>query len=221
MLEFFDTNIVIYALVPFLLGALVMLIYYRIKSQFKASNLANIEVIDTIISQYNHRQDQYEGIINELKIKTELLESKISKKPDNNIKTINHAIDDSTSQQISQYSEERNELSELSRVITESNDVKMTASDEYFHTGDTLEIILKLLLNGPLTSREIQRGIRRTREHTSRVMKKLYELKYVDRDINHKPFRYNITDLGRLQTYDHVLSDNESTVSVHDKSTRH
>lgn len=220
MLEFFDTNIVIYALVPFLLGALVMLIYYRIKSQFKASNLANIEVIDTIISQYNHRQDQYEGIINELKIKTELLESKISKKPDN-IKNINHAIDDSTSQQISQYSEERNELSELSRVITESNDVKMTASDEYFHTGDTLEIILKLLLNGPLTSREIQRGIRRTREHTSRVMKKLYELKYVDRDINHKPFRYNITDLGRLQTYDHVLSDNESTVSVHNKSTRH
>jgi hypothetical protein len=220
MLEFFDTNIVIYALVPFLLGALVMLIYYRIKSQFKASNLANIEVIDTIISQYNHRQDQYEGIINELKIKTELLESKISKKPDN-IKNINHAIDDSTSQQISQYSEERNELSELSRVITESNDVNMTASDEYFHTGDTLEIILKLLLNGPLTSREIQRGIRRTREHTSRVMKKLYELKYVDRDINHKPFRYNITDLGRLQTYDHVLSDNESTVSVHDKSTRH
>jgi hypothetical protein len=221
MLEFFDTNIVIYALVPFLLGALVMLIYYRIKSQFKASNLANIEVIDTIISQYNRRLDQYEGIINELKIKTELLESKISKKPDNNIKTINHAIDDSTSQQISQYSEECNELSEPSRVITESNDVKMTASDEYFHTGDTLEIILKLLLNGPLTSREIQRGIRRTREHTSRVMKKLYELKYVDRDINHKPFRYNITDLGRLQTYDHVLSDNESTVSVHDKSTRH
>jgi Sugar-specific transcriptional regulator TrmB. len=220
MLEFFDTNIVIYALVPFLLGALVMLIYYRIKSQFKASNLANIEVIDTIISQYNHRLDQYEGIINELKIKTELLESKISKKPDN-IKNINHAIDDSTSQQISQYSEERNELSELSRVITESNDVKMTASDEYFHTRDTLEIILKLLLNGPLTSREIQRGIRRTREHTSRVMKKLYELKYVDRDINHKPFRYNITDLGRLQTYDHVLSDNESTVSVHNKSTRH
>lgn len=220
MLEFFDTNIVIYALVPFLLGALVMLIYYRIKSQFKASNLANIEVIDTIISQYNHRLDQYEGIINELKIKTELLESKISKKPDN-IKNINHAIDDSTSQQISQYSEERNELSELSRVITESNDVKLTASDEYFHTGDTLKIILKLLLNGPLTSREIQRGIRRTREHTSRVMKKLYELKYVDRDINHKPFRYNITDLGRLQTYDHVLSDNESTVSVHDKSTRH
>lgn len=220
MLEFFDTNIVIYALVPFLVGALVMLIYYRIKSQFKASNLANIEVIDTIISQYNHRLDQYEGIINELKIKTELLESKISKKPDN-IKNINHAIDDSTSQQISQYSEERNELSELSRVITESNDVKMTASDEYFHTGDTLKIILKLLLNGPLTSREIQRGIRRTREHTSRVMKKLYELKYVDRDINHKPFRYNITDLGRLQTYDHVLSDNESTVSVHDKSTRH
>ena len=83
MLEFFDTAIVTYALVSFLLGALAMIIYYRIKSQFKASNLANIEVIDTIISQYNHRLDQYEDIINELKIKTELLESKIIKSGNN------------------------------------------------------------------------------------------------------------------------------------------
>ena len=220
MLEFFDTAIMTYALISFLLGAVAMIIYYRIKSQFKTSNLANIEIIDAIISQYNHRLSQYDDIINELKIKTELIESKITKS-DNSLKTVNHAIDNSTSQQISQYSEKRNELLEPSHVITDSSNAKMAASEEFLHTGNTSEIILRLLLNGPLTSREIQRGIRRTREHTSRVMKKLYELKYVDRDMSHKPFRYNITDLGRLQTYDHVLSDNESTVSIHDQSTRH
>ena len=99
MLEFFDTAIVTYALISFLLGAVAMIIYYRIKSQFKTSNLANIEIIDAIISQYNHRLSQYDDIINELKIKTELIESKIIKS-DNRLKTVNHAIDNSTSQQI-------------------------------------------------------------------------------------------------------------------------
>lgn len=221
MSEFFDTNIITYALISFLLGALAMLIYYKIKSRFKDSYLANIGVIDTIISQYKQRLDQYEDIINELKIKINLLESKLSNNPDNNAKIINHVVHDTTSQEISQYSEGRNELPESKHVITRSNDLKISGSNGYFHTSDTLETILKLLLNGPLTSRDIQRGIGRTREHTSRVMKKLYESKYVDRDINHKPFKYNITDLGRSQTYNHTLSNNESTISVDDKSTRY
>jgi hypothetical protein len=213
MLEFFDNNIVIYAGISFLSGAAAMLLYYKVKSQFKANNLANIEVINTIINQYKSKLDQYEGIVNELKIKTELLESKINHKPD---KIINHAPNDSTSQQMSQYFKERNELSKPDNIISVSNLDRMNTVEEDFHAGDTLEVILKLLLNGPLTSREIQRGIRKTREHTSRIMKKLYELKYVDRDINHKPFRYNITDLGRLQTHNHPLSDGKSTVYAHD-----
>ncbi|MGA9843338.1 MAG: hypothetical protein WBQ25_13575 [Nitrososphaeraceae archaeon] len=221
MSEFFDTNIITYALISFLLGALAMLIYYKIKSRFKASYLANIGVIDTIVSQYKQRLDQFEDIINELKINMNLLESKLSNNSGNNAKIINHVIDDPTSQQISQHFEGGNELPESKHVIKGSNDPKISVSNGYFHTSDTLETILELLLNGPLTSRDIQRGIGRTREHTSRVMKKLYELKYVDRDINHKPFKYNITDLGRLQTYNHALSNNESTISVNDKSTRY
>jgi hypothetical protein len=213
MLEFFDSSIVIYAVISFLLGAVAMLIYYKAKSQFKANNLANIEVIDTIINQYKGQLDQFEGIINELKIKTELLEAKINHKQDRNN---NHAPNDLTSQQMSQYFKKHNELSESNNTISGSNLDRMTTLDEDFHAGDTLEIILKLLLNGPLTSREIQRSIKRTREHTSRVMKKLFELKYVDRDINHKPFRYNITDLGRLQTHNPPLTNGASTAYTHD-----
>lgn len=196
MLEFFNYSIVIYAGISFLLGAIAMLIYYKVKSQFKANYLTNIEVIDTIINQYKGQTDHFEGIINELKIKIELLEAKINHKQDT---TINHAPNDQTSQQISQHFKTQDELSEPN-TLNGLNLDRMTTPDDDSHAGDTLEVILKLLLNGPLTSREIQRTIRRTREHTSRVMKKLYELKYVDRDINHKPFRYNITDLGRMQT---------------------
>ncbi|MGC2384961.1 MAG: hypothetical protein WA631_17830, partial [Nitrososphaeraceae archaeon] len=97
MSEFFDTNIITYALISFLLGALAMLIYYKIKSRFKASYLANIGVIDTIVSQYKQRLDQFEDIINELKINMNLLESKLSNNSGNNAKIINHVIDDPTS----------------------------------------------------------------------------------------------------------------------------
>lgn len=198
MLDFPSTNITIYAIISFFIGALAMLTYYKIKSQFKQSNAANLEVIDTIVSQYNRRLDKYEAVINELKNQIDLLESKINE-ADGNTPTNNHGTSDPISQQISRYSGEHKELPVSSRVIIGFNDIKKTESDEYSHTGDTPEIILRLLLNGPLTSRDIQKGIGRTREHTSRVMKKLYELRYVDRDINHKPFMYNITDLGRLQ----------------------
>ena len=143
MSEFFDTNIITYALISFLLGALAMLIYYKIKSRFKASYLANIGVIDTIVSQYKQRLDQFEDIINELKINMNLLESKLSNNSGNNAKIINHVIDDPTSQQISQHFEGGNELPESKHVIKGSNDPKISVSNGYFHTSDTLETILE------------------------------------------------------------------------------
>ena len=61
----------------------------------------------------------------------------------------------------------------------------------------TEHYILKIILKEPLTSNEIKNAIGRTREHTSRLMKKLYELKLVDRDITTKPFKYKLTEQGK------------------------
>lgn len=59
------------------------------------------------------------------------------------------------------------------------------------------DYVLKLLADGPKTSREIESVIGRSREHTARLMKKLYELGYVSRDAAAKPYRYAITDSGK------------------------
>ena len=56
---------------------------------------------------------------------------------------------------------------------------------------------MKIILKDSLTSNEIKKAIGRTREHTSRLMKKLYELKLVDRDITTKPFKYKLTEQGK------------------------
>ena len=60
-----------------------------------------------------------------------------------------------------------------------------------------------MLMEKPRTSREIQHSVGRTREHTSRLMKKLYDSKLVIRDSNNKPFKYSITDAGRIQLMGH------------------
>jgi DNA-binding transcriptional ArsR family regulator len=65
------------------------------------------------------------------------------------------------------------------------------------HQNSTIEYILKKLEDKSMTTREVQTVIGRTREHTSRLMKKLFEEKLVDRDVSTKPFRYAITVEGR------------------------
>ncbi len=52
--------------------------------------------------------------------------------------------------------------------------------------------ILALLSDGPKTSREIERAIGRSREHTARLMKRLYDAGYVKRDESAKPYRYTL-----------------------------
>ena len=48
-----------------------------------------------------------------------------------------------------------------------------------------------------MTSRDIQITVGRTREHTSRLMKKLFEDGLVERNTNTKPYSYSITEKGK------------------------
>ncbi len=56
--------------------------------------------------------------------------------------------------------------------------------------NDSMMKILDILAEGPKTSREIERIIGRSREHTARLMKHLYELGYVRRDESTRPYVY-------------------------------
>ncbi len=76
------------------------------------------------------------------------------------------------------------------------------------HHNSTIEYILKKLESNPLTTRELQQYIGRSREHTSRLMKKLYDDRFVDRDIGSKPFKYTITNEGRKLLIKHSVSKN-------------
>jgi len=59
------------------------------------------------------------------------------------------------------------------------------------------DYVLKLITNKSMTSRDIQITLGRSREHTSRLMKKLFEDGYVKRNTNSKPYTYSITNKGK------------------------
>ena len=60
-----------------------------------------------------------------------------------------------------------------------------------------VEKVLGLITSKPMTSRDIQMTLGRSREHTSRLMNRLYKEGLVDRNTNSKPFSYIITEKGR------------------------
>ncbi len=63
--------------------------------------------------------------------------------------------------------------------------------------ADVTNHVLRLITDKPMTSRDIQITVGRTREHTSRLMKHLYESGLAERRTNSRPYAYFITDEGR------------------------
>ena len=63
-------------------------------------------------------------------------------------------------------------------------------------TDGVIDYVLQQITDNPMTSRDIQVTLGKSREHTSRLMKKLYEDGLVERKGSTRPFRYSLTAKG-------------------------
>ena len=70
---------------------------------------------------------------------------------------------------------------------------RKTPQIDYHNTAD---FVLGLITEKPMTSRDIQSASQRSREHTARLMNKLYKEGFVERNTRTKPYSYSITDKG-------------------------
>ena len=161
----------------------------------------NLEIIEILENKKQLQIDNIILILNDIQIRLDLLESKVSQsknlpgyenRQDNIIKNItdNHDI-----------TSHHNEINDITKQYTPKKSLIENVKGKSLIINDkhnaTEHYILKIILKEPLTSNEIKNAIGRTREHTSRLMKKLYELKLVDRDITTKPFKYKLTEQGK------------------------
>jgi len=84
------------------------------------------------------------------------------------------------------------------REVVESKFIEAPRAPNMGYQNAT-EYVLRLITDKSMTSRDIQITLGRSREHTSRLMKKLFEDGYVTRNTNSKPYTYSITEKGRMK----------------------
>lgn len=73
---------------------------------------------------------------------------------------------------------------------------KIVENTPELDSNDITEHVLRLITEKSMTSRDIQRALKRSREHTSRMMKKLFDDGLVERNTKTKPYTYSITEKG-------------------------
>lgn len=188
-LTFLDSDFVILGIFAFLLGMVSMAVYIRLKTTFEERQYkVNEAVVEAVVLEYTRRLSDYDKVISQLRAKVDIMDMRTQPY-------------ESGSERPSQ---PQPHVASVSEPVTITQRV-MTEGE----INSTTDYILKLLVEKPRTSRQVQLAIGRTREHTARLMKKLHDSGLVSRDITTKPFRYNITDAGQ-----EMLKERAETASV-------
>jgi predicted transcriptional regulator len=184
MFDGYDMHTLLLVVVSFFCGVAIILSYKAVKF-FKHNNssLKNA-IVDNKIRQYANKLHLYDKAIVDLKAKVDMLE--LSERT----RLISRDID-------STKGDSERDIDTMSQdgVIIEESREKPVPSQTRTYL-DTLEQILLLLREKPMTTRQIQERVRKTREHTSRIMNGLYHSGFVMRDTSSKPFKYSITETG-------------------------
>ena len=197
-MNIFDFNLeyslsdVIISITLFVLS-FVAFFYFGYFRDTRERDKENNKFKDMLLEGYFHKFEEYNGIISDLQTKIAMIELKI--KPEKGANLQDEIV---ASSDIVDNMSHRN-ISHTVTPVTKHvmiTDNKDGIKEDVELRLNTVDSILKML-EVPLTSREIQRRIRKSREHTSRLLKKLYSQNIVMRDGSTRPFKYKITNEGR------------------------
>lgn len=184
MFDGYDMHTLLLVVVSFFCGVAIILSYKAVKFFKYNNNSLKNAIIDNKIRQYANKLHLYDEAIAELKAKVDMLE--LSERT----RLVSRDIDSTKGD-----SERDIDMMSQDGVIIEGSREKPVPSQTRTYL-DTLEQILSLLREKPMTTRQIQERVRKTREHTSRIMNGLYHSGFVMRDTSSKPFKYSITETG-------------------------
>ena len=170
----------------------VAFFYFGFFRESKEREKENHKFKDMLIEGYFHKFDEYNEIISDLRTKLDMIEMKIN--------PVNIRSNDEEFVSTSDIGNKRSHKDMSHTMTPVTKDVIITEKkgdvNEEALRLNTVDTILRML-EVPLTSREIQRKIDKSREHTSRLLKKLYSENIVTRDGSTRPFKYKITNEGR------------------------
>jgi predicted transcriptional regulator len=187
LVEVPDPEVILGVILAFLLGLGGLYLFFKVRPFIKSSS-------DIADPTQTERLEYYERQLIDMKIRLDALDIQgIEEKPiDSNLDL----------KQFMQRLLENNEESTKEVVVVKKPEVIVEKpvsvpnipGIEYVSPTD---YVLRLITNKAMTSRDIQITIKRSREHTSRLMKKLFESGLVQRNTETKPYTYSITEKGK------------------------
>jgi len=187
LIEIPAPEVILGVIVSFVIGLVGLYSYYKIRPFIKTKN----EMID---SSQLERLEYYERQLIDMKIRLDAMEMQgfEQKTEDPNLELKQFLEKLAKNQQVIQ------KPVDLIKTDVESKEesVSIRRMPNLDHNNAT-DYVLHLITDKAMTSRDIQITLKRSREHTSRLMKKLFEDAYVQRNTNTKPYTYSITKKGK------------------------
>ena len=183
LVEIPELEVILGVIVAFLVGLIGLYGFYKIRPFVKSNN----GVSD--ISQ-TERLEYYERQLIDMKIRLDALEIQgIEQKSEDPNLELKGFLEKLVMNRSKEKKTNKHEI-----IVEKSLSTPNTSSLDYTNPVD---YVLQLITDKDMTSRDIQITLKRSREHTSRLMKKLFESGLVQRNIESKPYTYSITEKGK------------------------
>ena len=168
LVEIPDPEVILGVILPVFVGLFSLFAYLKIR-QISGSNSKNKADLE--------RLEFYERQLIDMQIRLDAIDIENLSVSHENIRSLTH------------YEEKLHEREEIPQVSARNHAQKQSKPSRSPNMGfdNTVETVLRLITERPMTSRDIQVTLGRSREHTSRMMKKIHEDGVVARNVKTKP----------------------------------
>ena len=186
LVEIPDPEVILSVAIAFVVGLGGLYGYYKIKPFIKSSS-------ELSSPSQDERLEYYERQLIDMKIRLDALEIQgVETKSDDPNMELKQFLEKLAKKEMIQ--EKVSEEEQKVEIMPE--EPAPVAKTPTLEPTNPTDFVLRLITDKAMTSRDIQITLKRSREHTSRLMKKLFEDGYVQRNVESKPYTYSITEKG-------------------------
>ena len=185
LVEIPEPEVILGVILAFIVGIIGLYVYFKLRPFVKTRS-------DEFDASQAERLEYYEKQLIDMKIRLDSLE----------IQGIEQKVVD-PNLELKQFLEKLAKNEVQTRPIEVASKVKIIPEKENFTPSiqniiptNPIDYVLHLITTKAMTSRDIQITLKKSREHTSRLMKKMFEDGYVQRNTESKPYTYSITEKG-------------------------
>jgi predicted transcriptional regulator len=185
LVEIPEPEVILSVILAFIIGIVGLYAYFKVRPFVKTRS-------DVFDASQAERLEYYERQLIDMKIRLDAME----------IQGIEQKVED-PNMELKQFLEKlaKNEVQEKPiEIVTKAEVVPEKVNSmpiiQNITSTNPINYVLHLITSKAMTSRDIQITLKKSREHTSRLMKKLFEEGYVQRNTESKPYTYSITEKG-------------------------